>query len=117
MPVFDDPRRELQRLQQELLAEEDEELDDLMEEYADEDYENYFQEDYEDEYEQEPFYRKQNNGYRSDSLYVNEDDEDEEEPYALFKDEKRRGRGLRILLLLEIIGILCVLIWWVVMQL
>ena len=115
MPVFDNPRRELQRLQQELLAEENEELDDLMEEYADEDYENYFQEDYEDEYEQEPFYRKQSNGYRSDTVYVNE--EDEEEPYALFKEEKRGGRGLRILLLVEIIGILCVLIWWVVMHL
>ena len=116
MPVFDDPRRELLRLQQELLAEEEEELDDLMEEYADEDYESFFQEDYEDEYEQEPFYRKSADGYRSATLYV-DDEADDEEPYALFKEEKRRGKGLRIILLLEIIGILLVLIWWVVMQL
>jgi len=66
MPVFDDPRKELQRLQQELLAEEEEDLEDLMEEYAEEDYESFFQEDYEDEYTQEPFYRNFSNRYGAD---------------------------------------------------
>ena len=61
-----------------------------------------------------------------------EDDEDEEEPFAIFVEEKRnifgkrkvisgekRGmsRGFKIMILLEIIAILCIAIWWVVMQL
>ena len=60
------------------------------------------------------------------------EEEDEEEPFALFVEEKRglfgrkkrvpvqekkQNKGLKIMLLLEIIAILCVLIWWVVMQL
>ena len=60
------------------------------------------------------------------------DDEDEEEPFAIFVEEKRnifgkrkvisgekRGmsRGFKIMILLEIIAILCIAIWWVVMQL
>jgi len=116
MPVFDDPGKELRRLQQELLAEEDEELDDLLEEYGEEDYESFFQEDYEDEYDQKPFFRNFANGYRSDTVYV-EDEDEEDEPFALFKDEKRGSRKLKVILLLEVIGILAILIWWVVIHL
>ena len=56
MAIFDDPKKELQRLQQQLLADEEENLDDLVEEYE-EDYEEFFEEDYEDEYEQEDYLR------------------------------------------------------------
>jgi len=137
MPMFDDPRKELQRLQEQLLRQDEEDLEELMEEYGEEDYEDFFQEDYEEEYAQEPYYRNYANGYREKNIFDEIEhafeDEDEEEPFALFvqerrglfgrrkvvkeKPKKRSNRGLKVILLLEIIGILCVLIWWVVMQL
>lgn len=137
MPMFDNPRKELQRLQEQLLREEEEDLDELVEEYGEEDYRDFFQEDYEEECDQEPYYRNYANGYREKSIFdeIEDafDDEDDEEPFALFVEEKRglfgrrkvmkeknqkqNNRGLKVMLLLEIIGILCVLIWWVVMQL
>ena len=143
MAIFDDPKKELQWLQQQLLAEEDEELDELMEEFRDEDYQELFEDDYEEEYEQEDYLRHFSGGYgkgtrkREKSIFDEiedafEDDEDEEEPFAIFVEEKRnifgkrkvisgekRGmsRGFKIMILLEIIAILCIAIWWVVMQL
>lgn len=70
--MFDDPRKELKRLQDELLAAEEEDaveddlsdIADLLEEYTaeDEDYEACFEENYEDEYDQ-PQYRNYANGY------------------------------------------------------
>ena len=144
MAIFDDPKKELQRLQQQLLAEEEEELEELMEEYSEEDYEEFFEEDYEQEYDQEDYLRSFSGGYRQprskreasifheieDAFDYEEDDEDE--PFAVFVSEKRGlfgkrkvidpkkkrdNRGFKILILLEIIAILCVAIWWVVMQL
>ena len=145
MAMFDDPKKELQRLQQQLLAEDEDELNDLMEEYADEDYEDFFDEDYEEEYDQEDYLRHFSGGYedrdrsnRGNSIFDEiEDafDEDEDdEPFALFVENKRglfgrrkvvsqkkgkkiTSRGFKIMILLEIIAILCVAIWWVVMQL
>ena len=74
--MFKKPDKELMRLQQELLAAEEEDLpeeeteeldlEDLdfpEEEEAGEDYEEYFDSDYEEEYEQEPFYRNHANDY------------------------------------------------------
>ena len=135
MPMFDNPRKELQRLQEQLLAEEEEELEELIEEYGEEDYEEFFEENYEEEYRQEPFYRNYANGYREKSIFDEIEhafeEEDDEEPFALFTEEKRglfgrrkkvkskkgSNKGLKTILLLEIIGILCLLIWWVVMKL
>jgi len=148
MPMFDNPRRELERLHEQLLAEEEEELEELMEEYGEEDYEEFFQEDYREEYSQAPFYRNYSNqyganvrnfanGYRGEALMDEddvEDDWDEEngEPYALFPESRRERRrrlrrekaekktaqkgtgGLKFILLLETVGILAILIWWVV---
>ena len=137
MPMFDNPNKELQRLQEQLLRQDEEDLEELMEEYGEEDYEDFFQEDYEEECAQEPYYRNYANGYREKNIFDEIEhafeDEDEEEPFAPFvqerrglfgrrkvikeKPKKRSNRGLKVILLLEIIGILCVLIWWVVMQL
>ena len=133
MAIFDDPKKELQRLQQQLLAEDEEELDELMEEYGEEDYEDFFEEDYEEEYEQEDYLRNFTGGYgdqprgkREKSIFDEiedafEDDEDEE-PFALFAEKKRglfgkrkvvtnskkkvTNRGFKIMILLEIIAIL-----------
>ena len=143
MGIFDDPNKELQRLQDQLLAEDDEELDELIDEYAEEDYEEFFEEDYEDEYEQEDYLRNFSGGYDAQSRSKREqsifheienafEDEDEDEPFAVFVSEKRGlfgkrkvirnpkkrdNRSFKIMILLEIIAILCVAIWWVVMQL
>ena len=151
MAIFDDPKKELQRLQQQLLADEEEKLDELMEE----DYEEYFEDEYEELYEEEDEQQdylrnftsggKQSRSQREKSIFdeiedafAYDDDEDryddgdEEEPFAVFVSEKRGlfgkrkvvsetnqtdNRKLKILILLEIIAILCVAIWWVVMQL
>lgn len=143
MALFDDPKKELQRLQQQLLAEDDEEMDEFLEEFQDEDYEAFFEDDYEEEYEHEDYLRHFSGGYgktigkREKSIFDEiedafEEEYDEEEPFAIFVEEKRnifgkrkvisgkrRGtsRGFKIMILLEIIAILCVAIWWVVMQL
>ena len=138
MAIFDDPKKELQRLQQQLLDEEEEEL---VEEYE-EDYEDFFGEEYEDEYDQEDYLRNftsgsgQSRGKRERSIFDEiedafEEEEDDEEPYAVYVEEKRNifgkrkvitekkdvNRKLKIMILLEIIALLCVAIWWVVMQL
>ena len=57
MPMFDNPNKELQRLQAQLLSEEEEELDELMDAYNQEDYQELFEEDYEEECSQEPYFR------------------------------------------------------------
>ena len=136
MPMFDNPNKELQRLQAQLLSEEEEELDELMDAYNQEDYQELFEEDYEEECSQEPYFRGYVKAEREkrifDEIQHVFEEEDEEEPFALFVEEKRglfgrkkrvpvqekkQNKGLKIMLLLEIIAILCVLIWWVVMQL
>lgn len=113
MPMFDDPNRELNRLQRQLL--EEEELDELMEEYGEEDYESLFQEDYEEE-TREPFYRNYSNGYGADirnfaNGYRGEALMDEEEDSVYYKedylrDKRKRRRPLKALLVLGILGLL-----------
>ena len=60
--MFDDPKKELQRLQDELLAEEDLEIGEYEEDLT-EDYEDFFGEDFAGEDAQEPAYRNYANGY------------------------------------------------------
>ena len=128
MPMFDNPKKELQRLQEQLLWN-DEEPEEIPEDEEDLVFEELFEDDFEQVYpeEQEPRF-----GTRKKRIFDEiEDAFDEEEPYALFVEE-RRGlfgrkkrrpvrqndtRGLKITILLEIIAILCILIWWVVMKL
>ena len=91
MPVFDNPRRELQRLQEELLAQE-EELE-ALEDLEEEDF-------FEGEYEEPPLIRNYANrygadirnfanGYRGEALFDPEDEEYDEEPDYAVSREKR----------------------------
>lgn len=112
MAVFDDPNRELDRLQRQLLEEEDE-LEDILEEYGEEDYDTLFEEDYEEE-TREPLYRNHANnygadirnfanGYRGEALMDEEDDRHfDYDDYV--RGKKRRGPG-RLLLILILLGI------------
>lgn len=136
--MFDDPKRELQRLEEELLAEEAEENPDQEEEPAPEDeFDPFFDDDAlndalygsdqgwledVDALLQEPEVRNHANGYgtrRSNpavdfpkTVYA---DEDLDESQAVFDDRpKPKGvGGLVFLAILEVIGILAVLLWWV----
>lgn len=144
MPVFDDPKRELRRLHEQLLAEAEEDIEELVEEFEEEDYRDFFEEDYQEEYDQEPFIRNYSNrygsdirnfanGYRGRDLQEDEEeedwDDDDREPYALMveskKERKRRlreekqasqkgGGFLKFMLILELMGLLGILMWWVV---
>ncbi len=70
MPMFDDPKKELQRLQQELLAAEEEEYGQIPDEMdkLTEDCDRVTDEDYSDLFQEEPqtFYRNYSNGYGRD---------------------------------------------------
>ena len=101
MPMFDDPNRELSRLQRQLLEEEEQELEDLVAEYGEGDYEDCFQEDYEEE-TREPFYRNHANGYgadirnfangyRGEALFEEEDDFEDAMPAKTHRRRSLRG--------------------------
>ena len=94
--MFDDPRKSLHWMEDELL---DEELEDIL--YGDE-------EDEEEGYERPRRHgRKQQDFHRA----VYEDEDDDEDRYMLLP--KRKGiKGLVFLAVLELIAILAVLGWW-----
>ena len=96
--MFDDPRKSLHRIEDELL---DEELEDIL--YGDEEDEEEYV-----EYEQpRRCKRKKQNFHRA----VYEDEDDDEDRYMLLP--KRKGcKGRVFLAILEIIAILAVLGWW-----
>ena len=95
--MFDDPRKSLHRIEDELL---DEELEDIL--YGDE------EEEFAQEYRQ-PRIRR---GRRRDfSRAVYEDEDDDEDRYMILP--KKKGiKGLVFLAALEILAILAVLGWW-----
>ena len=118
MPIFDDPRKSLERMQRQLLREE--------EEYEEEEYlteEEWFEEELEEAKallemdeeaeEEEGIYRNFANGYgaaRQAVGYDEEDEEDEEEEPA------RPARGINGQLLLTFVllaGIAAVAFYWV----
>ena len=97
--MFDDPRKSLHRIEDELL---DEELEDIL--YGDEENED----EYEEEYRQP---RARKGGRRDFHRTVYEDEDDDEDRYMLLP--KRKGiKGLVFLAVLEIIAIRAVLGWW-----
>ena len=119
MPMFDDPRKALNRLQQELLEEEE----DYEEEYLSEDdwLDDEIAEakamlgmDEEDDEDDPEIYRNFANGYGRPPRAREEywDDEDEEEE-ILVDDTK----GQRILMFLLVMGILAVAGYWMVVLL
>ena len=113
MAVFDDPNRELDRLQRQLLAEEEENLEDILEEYGEEDYDTLFEEDYEEE-TREPLYRNHANGYGADirnfangyrgEALIDEEDDRHFDYDDYVRGKKRSGVG-RFLLILLLLGI------------
>ena len=114
--MFDDPRRELNRLQQELLVEEEEEE---YEEVSEED-------DLADILEMLHRDNPRQPAYREDAEAVEEEEdwqEDWEEDYedetqdsrTLYRERPRRKKGIRglvILACLELLGIMLILGWW-----
>lgn len=127
MPMFDDPKKELRRLQAELLAEEEpaDDLDDigeLLEGYEEEGYEDCFEEDYEEEYGQfqrPSEYRNFANGYgqaMTEALMAEEADADRvlyRDDYRKAKRKRRKGvRGLIVLAILEMAAIVLLVGWW-----
>ena len=139
--MFDNPKRALQRLQEELLAEEE----DLPEEEYDEEYDEDLDaedidellsgEDDEEDDAQELFYRNHANGYGAGVRnYANrygrgsprrfEEDEDREdapeEDAVLYRSDYRKARrktkrkqlGLVILAALELAAIIAIVVWW-----
>ena len=83
MPIFDDPGKELNRLQEQLL--EDEDWEKFIEEYCEEDSEEEYDEESDEEYEDEP---------------------EEDLPPA------RSNRGLVFLALAELAGIGLIAAYW-----
>ena len=130
MPMFDDPRKELRRLEEELLAAEYEE-EEPIEEY--DEFEDFGAYD-EDEVilaearaligdEEPPIYRNHANGYGARqpnpavdfnrTVYADEEF-DEADAVLVEKRKKEKGiGGLVFLAILELIGILGILGWWV----
>ena len=122
------PDKELWRLQQELLAAEEEENEEYEEEYEPEDDLDLDailgEEDYEPEEESEPVYANFANHYGRGSqkrfdedLDFEEDFDDSEaltrEDYRKYKKKKRRGNfGLVVLAIQELLCIGAILIWW-----
>ena len=145
MAWFDDPSKELNRLNQRLLEEEEPE-----EEYSDEYDEEYWEEEFEEEDLVSDFRNFSNrhskdlgsfaDGYRGEALLEEEEEDwegNDDEPYAVFyetrrerrrrlrkekkeKREKRKGRNktlrLSVIVLLETLVLLGILIWWVMNQ-
>ena len=121
MELFDDPKKELERLANQLRQEEEEaRLDDLLEEYLEE------EEEYE-EYEEpseEPQYRNFANDYgraMTEALWEEEQDSDRviyrddyEESRRKKKKKKKMGFGEALLLILLDIALVAFLYWgWV----
>lgn len=98
--MFDDPKKELQRLQDELLAEEDLEIGEFEEDLT-EDYEDFFGGEYAEEYDEEPFYRNHGNGYGADIRnYANgygdlrfqeEEEEDLDEGEVFYREDYQQA--------------------------
>ena len=104
--MFDNPRKSLHRMEDELL---DEELEDIL--YGNRDEEAEYEEDYE-EYRRprrRPRPRRQQPDFRR---AVYEDEDDDESRYMLLP-KKKGCKGLVFLAILELIAILAVLGWWV----
>lgn len=117
MPMFDDPKKELKRLENELLAEEyeddPEETDDLSEDYGETDLDEFFEEEAEEDDAYSRPLEKQILGddySRSMSEILLEEEDDQ----PVRKKKKKGGSvvGLAILCVLETAAIVGLLAWW-----
>ena len=91
--MFDDPRKELQRLQEELLAEEEPEFEEYGEDLT-EGFEDFFGGDYADDESQEPAYRNYANGYGEfeEEDYLDDDEVFYQEDYRQAVKDQRRAK-------------------------
>ena len=123
MALFDDPKKELRRLEEQLLAEEEayqeETLEELLEEYTeDSELEDLFEESYEPEPEAyAPQYKNFANDYgraMTEALWEEEQDADRvvySDEYEAPKKKKKKGIGEVIFLILLDIVLIGIL-WW-----
>ena len=135
--MFDNPKKELHRLQEQLLAEE-EDYEEEYEEYEDEDFAEDFAEEEELLTEEEEdgvelFYRNHANGYgtqvrnyanrygrgqKKQFDYLEEDEETDDDRDYLFRQDSRKGSrrsnklGWLIIGILEVIAIGAIGLWW-----
>ena len=118
--MFDDPGRELRRLEQELLAAEAEELDNF-EEYDEADDLLAEAKMLLGDYDDDPPIRNHANGYGRRmpnpavdfSRTVYDDEDFDEDAAVLVEKTKTKGIGdLVFLAILEVIGILAIVGWW-----
>ncbi len=136
--MFDDPKKELQRLQDELLAAEEEEWDDLsdiqdlLDDYEEEDSVESLLQEFGADAEEEPRYQNYANGYgrrparpvyEEEAVPELDDDavlyrEDARTKKKAKKEKKEKGIGCLVFLaVLETMGILAIAAWWAVMLL
>ncbi|MBR5126690.1 MAG: hypothetical protein IKU68_08140 [Oscillospiraceae bacterium] len=128
--MFDDPKKELRRLQEQLLAEEEDDYEEYEEEDEDvEDYDDDLDLDAidelleDDEEEEEPRYHNFANRYGRGSPkefdYLEDDDEFDDDA-VLYREDYRRGKrkkkkgnlGWVIIAFLEVIAIAAIALWW-----
>ena len=124
MAMFDDPNKELNRLQDELLAAEKEDdlagLDDLLKDYEPTDMDDFFQEKPKQEKPKaevvvkRPAAEKEAAEEMSEMLLDEEEDfEDDEEETQTEKPKKEKGvGGLIALCVAETVAIVGLLAWW-----
>lgn len=132
--MFDDPKKELQRLQDELLAAEDEEWDDLsdiqdlLDDYEEEDSVEAIMEEF--GAQEQPRYQNYANGYgraTAAPAYYEEEEPELEDDAVVYREDARKKKkkdkkekgvgGLVFLAILETLGILAIAAWWAVMLL
>ena len=106
--MFDNPRKELEKLQQELLAAEAEQDEEAALE----------QEDYSvpaewDEDDREPLSRSYTDSDDDTLIWQTQEKEpEEEEEYVPEKPEKKHYTGLKFAIALELLGIAALFWWW-----
>ena len=101
--MFDNPRKELEKLQQELLAAEAEQDAETEEDYS---------EPLEwDEDDRQPLSRSYTDS-ADDTLIWQTEEEEEEAPQAPEKPEPKHYVGLKFAIALELLGIAALFWWW-----
>lgn len=131
--MFDDPRKELQRMQQELLAAEEEEWDDLsdiqdlLDDYEEEDSIEALLAEFGTEETPVRNYANSYGGRSARPVFDYQETDDElDDDAVLYREDARKKKGkkkekgvggLVFLAVLETIGILAIAAWWAVMLL
>ena len=116
MPMFDDPRKELRRLEEQLRAEEEydddlEGIEKLLEDYEEEDFSACFREEEEDD----EAFRRPGDYTRTMSEILLEEESEVTDSKPEKKRKKKKGNGivgLAVICFLEAAAIVGLLAWW-----